>query len=59
MLKLICWWLAVLGGLNWGLVGIFSFNAVEALVTGSVARIIYAVVGVASAYLIFSGIKKK
>lgn len=59
MLRLICWWLVVLGGLNWGILGIFSTDLIDNLLGGSLAKIVYIVIGVASAYLIVTGIKKK
>lgn len=41
-----------MGGLNWGLVGFFDFNLVDAIFgadsTGS--RVVYAIVGVAALY---------
>ncbi|MFA5126857.1 MAG: DUF378 domain-containing protein [Patescibacteria group bacterium] len=46
--------LLIIGGLNWGLVGLFDFNLVEALF-GSVmiiAKIIYIVVGVSAVYIL-------
>jgi uncharacterized protein len=45
--------LAIIGGLNWGLVGLFNFNLVYAIF-GSIAwleRLIYIVVGLAALYL--------
>jgi len=47
--------LVIIGGLNWGLVGFFNFNLVEAIF-GSLTlltRIIYVIVGLAALYLIF------
>lgn len=47
--------LVIIGGLNWGLVGLFNFNLVEAIF-GSLTlltRIIYVIVGLAALYLIF------
>lgn len=46
--------LILIGGLNWGLVGFFDFNLVDALFgEGSVlSRIVYALVGVAAVYKI-------
>lgn len=47
--------LLVIGGLNWGLIGLFEFNLVE-FITGPmhiIARVIYAVVGIAAIYQIF------
>ncbi len=44
--------LIIIGGLNWGLVGAFEFNLVDALFgEGSVlARIVYILVGLAALY---------
>ncbi len=42
--------LVIIGGLNWGLVGVFDYNLVDALFgAGSVgSRVVYIVVGVAA-----------
>lgn len=46
--------LVIIGGLNWGLVGFFSFNLVEAIFgSGVVLRIVYDIVGIAALYLIY------
>jgi uncharacterized membrane protein YuzA (DUF378 family) len=45
--------LLVVGGLNWGLVGLFQFDLVAAIgggMSGALARIIYIVVGLAAFY---------
>jgi uncharacterized membrane protein YuzA (DUF378 family) len=44
--------LLVVGGLNWGLVGLFDFDLVAALFgAGSMlARVVYVLVGLAAAY---------
>ncbi len=45
--------LLVIGGLNWGLVGLFQFDLVAGLFGGSdmtAARIVYALVGLAALY---------
>ena len=44
--------LIIIGGLNWGLVGFFDYNLVDAIFgDGSgVARVVYALVGVAALY---------
>ena len=47
----ICLVLLIVGGLNWGLVGLFSFNLVGWLFGGSastISRIIFTLVGLAS-----------
>jgi uncharacterized membrane protein YuzA (DUF378 family) len=45
--------LVIIGGLNWGLVGFFDYNLVDALFgTGSVlARIVYSLVGLSAIYV--------
>ena len=46
----ICVLLLIVGGINWGLVGLFSFNAVGWLFGGSatlLSRIVFVVVGAA------------
>lgn len=47
--------LVVIGGLNWGLVGIFGFDLVQFLFSSVyiIARIIYILVGVSALYLLF------
>ena len=45
--------LLVVGGLNWGLVGIFGFDLVAGIFGGSstlMARIVYTLVGAAAVY---------
>ncbi len=44
--------LIIIGGLNWGLVGLFEYNLVDSLFgEGSIlTRVIYALVGVAAVY---------
>ena len=45
--------LLVVGGLNWGLVGLFQFDLVAAIgggMSGALARIIYTTVGLAGLY---------
>ena len=47
--------LAIIGGINWGIYGIWGFNAVGWLLGGSMSwlsRIIYALVGLSGLYLI-------
>jgi uncharacterized protein len=52
--------LAIIGALNWGLIGFFNWNLVDAIFGGSahtltsgVSRFIYAVVGLAGLALLF------
>ena len=51
--------LLIIGGFNWGLVGWLDYNLVdEVLGVGSTAsRVVYAIVGVASLYCIYSMVK--
>ena len=54
-LDLIVGILLIIGGLNWGLVGLFDFNLVGFIFGVSViAKIIYIVVGLAAVYRIFT-----
>ncbi|HLD27630.1 MAG TPA: DUF378 domain-containing protein [Patescibacteria group bacterium] len=59
VLGLIAFILVVIGGLNWGLVGIFDFDLVAWIFgdMSTVARIIYILVGLAALYKLF-GLKK-
>ena len=53
----IAWALMFIGAVNWGLVGFFDFNLVNATL-GSlpvVERIVYAVVGLSAIFSLFSG----
>ena len=55
--------LVIVGGLNWGLVGIFSFDLVGAIFgpMSIISRIVYTLVGLSAIYLIFfvAKLKKK
>ena len=48
--------LLIIGGLNWGLVGIFSWDVVAAIFgdMSVVARIIYILVGLSGLWILFS-----
>ena len=47
--------LMIIGGINWGLVGIFNFDLVAALfgTQTPLSRLVYAVVGLAALYGIY------
>lgn len=47
-LNMIVLLLVIIGGLNWGLVGFFDFNVVEAVFGDTAQRVIYAIVGLAA-----------
>lgn len=50
--------LVIVGGINWGLIGLFNFNLVEALFAGTVlVPIIYTLVGLAAVYMVYSSAK--
>lgn len=51
-LDLIIWTLLAIGGLNWGLVGVFNFDLVAAIFgeMSIFSRIIYTAVGLAAVY---------
>jgi uncharacterized protein len=52
--------LVVVGGLNWGLVGLLNFNLVDALFgKGSkLSRLVYLLVGMSSVFLMVMAVKK-
>ncbi len=51
--------LVIIGGLNWGLVGIFDFNLVTELFgdDSALSNIIFALVGLSALYLVYTGFK--
>ena len=56
----VSWILVFIGALNWGLVGVFDWNLVEViLVTASVTRVIYTLVGLAALYELYKVASKK
>lgn len=48
--------LVIVGGLNWGLVGFFNWDLVAAIFgdMSAVSRVVYALVGLAAVYLLFT-----
>lgn len=56
-------WLALLlvivGGLNWGLVGLFNFDLVAAIfgAMSTLSRVVYIVVGLAALYMVYFATK--
>ena len=60
-LNIVAWILVIIGAINWGLVGFFNWNLVDAIFgAGSiVSRIIYALVGLAGLWsiMLFSRIR--
>ena len=55
ILKVISIILVIVGGLNWGLVGLFNFDLVAAIfgAMSSLSKIIYVLVGLAAVYIAF------
>jgi uncharacterized membrane protein YuzA (DUF378 family) len=51
--------LLIVGGINWGLVGLFSFDLVAAIfgAMSPVSRIVYVLVGLSAVYSIFTSLK--
>ena len=48
--------LLIVGGLNWGLVGLFQYNLVDGIfgVDSVMSRIVYAIVGLAALYCVYT-----
>lgn len=60
IITLIATIIAIIGCLNWFLVGVFTFNLVTLIFgAGIFARIIYAIVGVAGFWLVYVLIRNK
>ena len=53
--------LLIVGGLNWGLIGLFKFNLIDAIfgMMSGISRIIYVLVGVAAAYRLVMWLRSK
>jgi uncharacterized membrane protein YuzA (DUF378 family) len=53
--------LVVIGGINWGLIGLFQFNLVDSIfgTLSLLSRIIYCLVGIASIYSISFFMKER
>jgi uncharacterized membrane protein YuzA (DUF378 family) len=51
--------LVIVGGLNWGLVGLFNFDLVATIfgMGSTLARIVYIVVGLSAVYMIYFAMK--
>lgn len=53
MLHMVAFLLLVVGGLNWGLVGLFNYNLVESLLGGmaGASMLVYVLVGASAVYI--------
>lgn len=51
--------LVIVGGLNWGLIGSFDFNLVDAIFGegSALSRVVYVLVGLSAVYMIFAATK--
>lgn len=51
--------LVIIGGLNWGLVGLFDFNLVTELFgdDSALSNIVFILVGLSALYLVYTGAK--
>jgi uncharacterized membrane protein YuzA (DUF378 family) len=58
-LSKLAWWLLIIGGLNWLIVGLFDKGDIFSMIglTGWVARVVYILVGLSAVYLLFGGKK--
>jgi uncharacterized membrane protein YuzA (DUF378 family) len=45
--------LVLVGGINWGLFGLFNVNLIEAILGSLLGRLIFIVIGVGAGYLIY------
>ena len=68
VLDMVAKWLVVIGGLNWGLVGVGSFmksnlNVIDLILGkvagGVVANVVYVLVGLSALYMLYSMFGKK
>jgi uncharacterized protein len=60
VLHWIAYVLVIVGGLNWGLVGLFNFDLVATLFGSmtTISKVVYVLVGLGAVYMIFSCPKK-
>ena len=58
-LELIVAILLVVGGLNWGLIGLFHFDIVTSIFGDMIARVIFVLVGLSALYRIAMWLKAK
>lgn len=57
----IAWILVVIGGINWGLVGLFRLDLVATILGdfSLLARLVYILVGLSAVYLVYEKFQKK
>jgi hypothetical protein len=54
IINIVAYILVIVGALNWGLVGFANWNVVSAIFGEGFARVIYAVVGLAAVWMLYS-----
>ena len=59
-LEWIVYLLVIIGGVNWGLVGLFNFNLVETILGSAIGiiKIVYILVGLSALYVLYMFSKK-
>jgi uncharacterized membrane protein YuzA (DUF378 family) len=56
----VAWLLVVVGAINWGLIGAFNYNLVAMVLgMGTIAQLVYILVGVSGLYLVWMAFTKK
>lgn len=60
-LDMLAWILVIIGGLNWGLIGVLNLNIVDMIFSSVpiLAQIVYILVGLSALYMIYVGFMKK
>lgn len=60
LLRMISLILVLVGGINWGLIGLFNFNLVGTLFgAGLLAHLVYILVGVGAGFLVYLIVTKQ
>ncbi|NQV11730.1 DUF378 domain-containing protein [Candidatus Uhrbacteria bacterium] len=56
----VAWWLVIVGAVNWGLIGLFDWNLVNAIfdTLPLAERIVYILVGLGALHMLFEKTKK-
>jgi len=60
-LYMLCLVLIIVGGLNWGLVGLLDFDLVATIFgdMSLLSRVVYSLVGLSAVYVLLAALKKK
>ncbi len=59
LLSMIAIILVIIGGINWGLVGLMNMDIIGRIIGHTLARLVFLVIGVAAGYLIYLKFMKK